>query len=659
MTSETEQKQHTTVYTPRVFSPKNPPPFSSVGFFTYLRTYARRHHEDDANSTIESWQECITRVVNACETQLHVGFTDEEAQEVFDQLYNLKCSVAGRFLWQLGTRTVEESGLTSLQNCAFTVVNKPILPFTWTMNSLMCGSGVGFRVLPEDVEKLPMVRPATAKREDSKDADFIVPDSRAGWVKLLEKTLKARFYSGRSFTYSCLLLRSKGAPIKGFGGVASGPDALCEGISNINKVLDKYNGKKINSTGALDIMNIIGAIVVAGNVRRSAEISIGDCKDVEYLRAKRWDLGDVPNWRANSNNSVICNDIKDILDNEEFWNGYNGNGEPYGLINLKLHQECGRIGETQYSDTKVAGVNPCSEQSLEPYETCCLSELYLPHINSREILYRCAKNMYRICKHSLALPCPQSKETEEVVHRNMRMGIGITGYLQATEEQRSWLSDCYVMLREYDREYSKKHNWPVSKKLVTCKPSGTLSLLAGVSSGCHPAYSQYYIRRIRISSDSPLIKIVRDHGYHIEPVKRFDGTSDHTTSVIEFPYAFPDGTVCADKGFTAIDQLNVVKRLQKEWSDNAVSVTVTYKPEELSEIKEWLKENYNDNIKSVSFLLHSGHGFIQAPIEPITKEKYEELMLKTRPFISAEGICYKKEEDLIEGDCAGGSCPIK
>ena len=336
-----------------------PPPFNTVGLFTYLRTYARRHNDADPNSTVESWSECIERVVKATNTQLKVGFTNEETTELFSLLYNLKCSVAGRFLWQLGTKTVDKMGLMSLQNCAFVTVNEPVKPFTWVMNFLMLGAGCGYRISLDDIKDFPIVKSSSIIRRDEYDSTYIVPDSREGWVKLLGKVLKAHFYSGESFTYSCVLLRSRGAVIKGFGGLSSGPEVLCDGIKKINDLLNKRAGMKIKSVDALDIMNIIGMIVVSGNVRRSAQLALGDCEDTEYLRAKRWDLGNIPNWRCYSNNSIICNNIEEILKNNEFWDAYNGNGEPYGLINLKLSQTCGRIGETQYPDPNVAGYNPC------------------------------------------------------------------------------------------------------------------------------------------------------------------------------------------------------------------------------------------------------------------------------------------------------------
>ena len=629
-------------------------PFSTVGYITYKRTYARRLNEADPASPTEEYEDTVNRVIASTTNQLNVGFTDEEKQRLKKYLMELKGTVAGRFLWQMGTDTVGRLGLASLQNCAFTVINEPVRPFTWAMDMLMLGSGVGYNIQRKNMEKLPevnidFVRPT---RVDSNDADFIVPDSREGWVQLLGKTLKAAFLSDKknTFTYSTVLVRGKGSTIKGFGGTASGPEDLCWGIEKISEVLEKRVGKKLRPIDALDIMNIIGAVVVAGNVRRSAQIAIGDADDVEYLLAKRWDMGNIPSWRAMSNNSVVCNDIKDL--HEYFWDGYEGKGEPYGLINLRLSRKMGRLGDTNYPDPDVEGYNPCAEQSLAAYETCCLAEVWLSNIESYDEFVDVCKILYRINKHSLALPC-HLDETADIVHKNMRMGIGITGVLQASAEQKAWLEKAYVELREFDKEYSAKHGFPESIKLTTVKPSGTLSLLPGVTPGCHPAYAQYMIRRIRISADHALVNVCREHGYPVEYQQNFDGSEDHSTVVVSFPFSYPEGTVLANQ-MTAISQLEVVKWLQEVWSDNSVSCTVYYRKEELPEIKKYLAKNYKNNHKSLSFLLHSDHGFKQAPFEEITKEAYDELVSKTT-------LITKIAEASFDGgdECATGACPIK
>ena len=623
-------------------------PWGEVGYPTFKRTYSRPLK----NGKTEEWEDTVERVIEACNKQLKCGFSTQEQDGIREMMLNLKGTVAGRFLWQLGTKTVDRLGLPSLQNCAFTVVDSPVRPFTWAFEMLMLGSGVGFNIQREHVYQLPKVkRKVKVTRLDENDADFIVPDSREGWVELLDRVLRASFETGSSFTFATHLIRGKGSAIKGFGGTASGPEDLVWGMLEINRILNERSGKRLRPIDCLDIMNIIGKIVVAGNVRRSAQIAIGDHDDLEYLRAKRWDLGGIPNWRAMSNNSVACEDITTLPD--EFWEGYKGNGEPYGLINLASSRIQGRTGETQYPDPDVMGYNPCAEQSLANFETCCLAEIYLPNIESKDELKKVATLLYRINKHSLAIPCAV-KETEDIVHANMRMGIGVTGYLQATDEQRSWLSDVYVHLRAYDKEYSSHHDFPESIKITTVKPSGTLSLLAGVTPGAHPGYSQYYIRRIRMAADSELASVARNNGYFVEYVRNFDGTEDHSTVVVEFPCQFPAGTMFADD-MTAIDQLNVIRKLQAEWSDNSVSVTIYYRKEELDAIKAWLAVNYV-NTKSVSFLLHSDHGFDQAPLEEITEARYLEMKEKVTPITSLDSL---NMDDIDIADCDTGACPVR
>ena len=628
-------------------------PFGEIGYIVMKRTYSRRLREDDPNSKTEEFWQIIERELEACKKQLKVGFTPEEEEKYARYRLGLKFSTAGRFMWQLGTKTVDKLGLPSLQNCSFVTVNQPIRPFTWAFEMLMLGSGVGFNIQKENVYQLPKLKgKIKIERLDTKDADFIVPDSREGWVKLLGKVLKSHFYSGEGFTFSTVCIRGKGSPIKGFGGTASGPEELCWGVNEIHKILNSRSNKKLRPIDCLDIMNIIGYIVVSGNVRRSAEIAIGDYDDVDFLKAKRWDLGTIPNWRSMSNNSVYSpKNIEDLP--QEYWDTYE-QGEPYGLINLELSKSCGRTGETKYPDIEVEGFNPCAEQSLANFETCCLSEVYLPNIESFEELIDVLQYTYRVNKHSLALHC-SLKETEDIVHKNMRMGIGMTGILQATPEQRSWLKDAYIELRYYDSYYSDLKGFPKSIKLTTVKPSGTLSLLAGVTPGVHPSPAgPYYYRRVRMTADSPLVELCKKHGYNVEPAIEFDGSNSKTTKVVTFPCKIGDG-VPIESNFTYEQQLNVVRRMQKDWSDNSVSCTVYYKKEDLPAIKEYLKKYFPTEMKTVSFLLSQGHGFRQAPYETITEEQYNADIKNITPITSAN----ISEDSFEVVDCATSVCPIK
>lgn len=627
---------------------KAPWGFNGLGEIVYRRTYSR---DIESLGRKEYWHETIERCINGAQA-IGANYTKEEAERLFDYIFNLKGIFAGRCLWQLGTPLVEKMSGVSLVNCWMTTISK-VEDFQFLMDHLMVGGGVGFTVERANVHDFPKVQNVGyVRHEKTNDADFIVGDSRNGWSALLGKVLKSYFETGESFTYSTILVRGYGATLKTFGGTASGPEVLIEGIQNICDILNARVGKKIRSIDALDIANIIGKIVVAGSARRSAQIAIGDPDDFLFLKAKNWGKGDIPAWRANSNNSIYADSYDEIID--EFWKGYDGSGEPYGLINRNLIRKNGRLSE-KVNDNKVIGTNPCGEIGLEDGEPCNLAEIFLPNISSKEELFDVSALLYKTQKAITTLAYPY-KKSRDVIERNRRLGQGITGWLQATEEQLSWVDDAYKNLKAVDEKWSNEIKINKSIKLTTVKPSGTLSLLAGVTPGIHPAYAQYYIRRVRMGSNDPLVNYCREKGHKVQYDIGLDGKENHTICVVEFPCETPEHATLA-KELTAIEQLEWVVRAQTSWADNNVSVTVYYRKEELPEIQEWMKKNYKNKVKSVSFLLHSDHGFIMAPYEEITLDTYNKLKSKIK-----DGINFTDSSniDLLDSlECEGGACPIK
>ena len=617
---------------------------NGLGEIVYKRTYAR---VVEGESRTENWKETIVRAIKGAQA-IGAGYTQEEAERMFDHLFNLRGTFSGRALWQLGTKLGSQYG-DSLNNCWTVSIRRP-KDFLFIFDELMMGGGVGYSVKRADINELPKVKKnVSVTHVASKDADFIVPDSREGWVKLLKQVLDAYFVTGKSFTYSTILVRGKGEVIKGFGGKASGPLPLIDGMTKVGNVLKSREGKKLRSIDVLDIANIIGSVVISGNVRRSAQIAVGDSDDILYLRAKRWDLGNIPNWRAFSNNTVAA-DAADYL-SDEFWDGYNGKGEPYGLFNQRLSQTYGRLGELIDDNCELP--NPCAEQILESYESCNLAEIYLPNIRTLEEFKDVAALLYKTCKAITRMEYLY-EETNEVIHRNSRIGIGITGIVEAIDKMENWAGEVYTHLREFDNYWSDLNNTARSIKLTTVKPSGTLSLLAGVTPGVHPAFARHYIRRVRMASDDALVEYCRAKGYDVEYARNFDGSNDYNTSIVSFPAKSNDDAILA-KDMTAIRQLELVKRAQTLWSDSSVSVTVYYRKEELAAIKEWLAENYENSVKSVSFLLHSDHGFDQAPYEEISEELYNELSTRiklTEAYNDFGGM-------LSIEDCEGGACPVR
>ena len=639
-------------------------PWGPIGYITMKRTYARwrdakgvvdpleedRHHK-------EEWWEVVERCVNGSLT-LGVRLTMEEAKRLFEHVFYLRGIFSGRGLWQLGTPKVERMRVQdTLQNCWHVAIGgtDPSRPFCFLFDELMMGGGVGFSLHPRHVYELPRIQhDVRIKRFDTVDVDFIVPDNREGWVELLKRVFDAFYTTGKDLTYSAHCIRDKGAPIRGFGGTASGPSELCFGMDKIASLLRSRVGMKLRPIDCLDICNILGDIVVAGNVRRSAEIAIGKNTDGDFLKAKNWELGEIPAHRSMSNNSVFADHADEL--SPAFWAGYDGSGEPYGLINLTNSQRYGRIadGLNYRPDTDVVGVNPCGEITLASFESCNLCDIFLPNCDEEQFM-DVALLLYKVLKGIACLPALYP-ETNEVLRKNRRLGIGVAGFLQVPEMHKPELfTRVYRALESLDEEWSRELGVNASIKLSTVKPGGTTPLLPGVLPGASPGFSEFYIRRIRFGAEDPLVAVCREHGFHVEPEVRLDGSRNLKLMVVDFPVKVAEGAILA-KNLTAIQQLEYVCWLQEWWSDNSVSVTVYYRKEELSDIKAWLKKHYHKRLKCISFLLHKDHGFAQAPLEEITEEKYLALVAASTPITRVGDVGSELIEDL---SCDSGSCPTR
>lgn len=639
---------------------------SDYSYLVYKRTYARRLNSDDIHSKTEEWGNTIDRCINSLRTDLKLNLSLEDEYCLRYNISNFKASLAGRFLWQLGTKTILDNGFLSLMNCSYFQIDN-IKQFGRIFNNLMLGCGVGFSVENKYIKNLPPILNKDIKIiHDNNDNNYYVEDSREGWVELLNKVINSYFVNGESFKYNTSKIRKEGDILKSFGGVSTGDKYLIEMINNLNDILNKNKGLKLRDIDVCDMICTISQCVVAGNVRRAALISISDATSYNYLNAKRWSNGDIPNYRAFMNMTVVCDDFKDIINNSEFWHNYQ-DGEPFGFFNRKLTVSCGRIGETQYKEKSFdVGLNPCGEMNLEDGEVCNLAEIVLSRYESYNELLMIAKILYKACKHAYLLQT-KDKGINEICNKNFRIGISITGYLETTEEQKQWLPILYKDLREYDILYTDlmnelypEYKFNYSIKLTTIKPSGTLSSILNTTCyGIHPSFSKHMIRRVRISKNHELNNICKKAGYPVYPNIKFDGKEDETTNIIEF-YIKSNDNAILQKDMTAIDQLEIIKRLQRDWSDNSVSCTVYYDLEELPKIKEYLLKNYNDNFKSLSFLMRYNHGFINAPLEEITEEEYNKKMKNIKP-INLDLLKEIDDNDLYDNndECKNGVCPIR
>jgi ribonucleoside-triphosphate reductase len=628
------------------FSDEN---WSNIARVVLRRTYLRERPEPMTGSTHESFKEMVERVIRGNTRLVSSGeLLSNEVELLANMFLNRKAMSAGRGLWFSGAPSHDRLGGAALINCWGTT-SEVYENFVMAMDLLMLGGGVGMSVEQRFTSKLPKIKKGVIIRHvSSKDADFIVPDSREGWCDLIRRVFQSWFVTGRSFTYSTICLRGYGESIKGFGGKASGPLPLIECVENLSKVFASREGKSARPIDCADLLCIIASMVVAGNVRRSALMILGDPWDKDYLKAKRWDLGGIPSYRANANFSIVIDDPEDF--HPLYWKTFEA-GEAFGIFNRKATQAFGRMGEKKKDTAQV--VNPCAEATLEDGESCNLQEIFLPQIVDEDEFVLAARLMHRYGKR-VTLEHFHNPKNDEVIRRNRRIGTGITGCLQSPLFNPKSLDRAYAAIQEENREYSKVLGIPESIRTTVVKPSGTLSLVGDCTPGIHPAYSRYYIRRVRFAANDPLIPILRAAGHPMEPVRKFDGTIDHGTQVVQFFMQTPEGTPCADEGFDTWKQLDVVSMAQKHWADQAVSCSVYYKRNEISAIKQWLIDNLK-NLKTISFLCHSEHGFDQAPLEAIDKTHFEKMSTSVKPL----DMNTITGGDLESLECAGGFCPVK
>ena len=696
--------------------------YNGLGYFVYKRTYART--KEDGNSE-EFWETC-QRVVEGCFNIQKVHCrqnglpwnepkSQKTAQDMFDRMWQFKFTPPGRGLWMMGTDMVLEKGVASLMNCAYHSTKDLdedfTAPFTFLMDMSMLGVGVGGDT--RGAGKVRLVTPRVSLEP------HVVPDTREGWVDLIRTILLA--FAGKEdypSTIDFTKVRKRGEPIKGFGGVSSGPGPLQDLVKGITKILMPGDNEisfegdsiltvsyspstassRITSTQIVDVSNLIGRCVVAGNLRRSAEIMFGDPSDKDFLRLKdptslnalyaiqrelnaslesllASEAGDtggtlkaslenslkeiaeeiaehpLMSHRWASNNSILA---RVGMDYAPFVDAIMDNGEP-GFAWLENARKYGRMMDPPNDkDYRVMGTNPCGEIVLESAEFCNLSETYPAHHDSLEDFKQTLKVAYLYAKTVTLIPS-HNPRANAVAMRNRRIGCSMSGIAQAIEKfgYREFLDLCdngYEYLQTLDRIYSEWLCIPRSIKMTTTKPSGSVSLLSGATPGIHFPHSEYYIRRVRVEETSPLVEAVRKAGYDVEP----DKYTPHTV-VVSFPIHEQNFSK-SKNDITIWEQFSLAAAIQAHWADNAVSITVTVKPEEKKDIKRCL-EVFETQLKSVSLLPLKDHSYVQAPYEAITKETYYEMFSRLLPLDLSNTSMHDASTE--EKFCTSDVCEIK
>lgn len=651
--------------------------FNGLGEFVFYRTYSRV--KEDGKK--ESFLDTIRRVVEGCyEIQrrhcrkIHIPWdydkAQRSAQEMFERMWNFKFLPPGRGLWMMGTEFMWERGSAALNNCAFVstddrIESDPAEPFCFLMDMSMLGVGVGFDT--KGAGKVCVYEPA------DKEHVYVIEDSREGWVDsvraLIWSYTKNPEMGHVTFDYSNI--RVAGSEIKGFGGKASGPGILRDLHDLMREHFSKRTGSTLSSVDITDLMNYIGRCVVAGNVRRTAEIAFGEPHDEQYCSMKNplatllesdyaafYDVtGSI--YARGSSTAIIEDFIGDdgVLSIPEgrlkpaidTWNALNhhrwasnnsifayigmdykfvgqqiaSNGEP-GLMWLDNMRDYGRMidGRQPGIDGRVKGGNPCLEQSLESYELCNLVETFPNNHSDAQDYMRTLKFAYLYAKTVTLLPT-HNPRTNQVTLRNRRIGLSQSGIAQAFAKfgRRRMLVDfCdagYNEIRRWDSIYSEWLCVQKSIKVTSVKPSGTVSLVAGATPGIHYPEASTYWRRVRLAKDSPLVTILSNAGFHIEP----DVKDQERTVVVRFGVS--DERVRPVAQVSIWEQIANVVDYQRYWADNQVSCTVKFKPQDADQIFRVL-ETFEDQLKGISFLPLYDHGYAQAPYEACTASEVQE-----------------------------------
>jgi ribonucleoside-diphosphate reductase alpha chain len=651
--------------------------FNGFGEVTYYRTYSRQLE----NGGQEHWGDTVVRVVQGVISirkshmlnnylQWDENYWQNYALDFGLYLANMRFLPPGRGLWAMGTKHVDRVGSAALNNCGAVDTTDFIAAADWAMDMLMHGVGVGFNTAWKGCTKV--------SSDTSTSVKFVVQDSREGWVASLRYLLgcyiphsKKDFKDSVSedyyiketmrnkmpeFDYS--VVRPAGAVIHGFGGIASGPEPLIKLHERVHAVMKRYLKGEINEVRCVaDVMNSIGACVVAGNIRRSAQIALGNVNSDTFLNLKNYSLNPERmeiGWM--SNNTVMLEKDEDFLRIPEIAERIRDNGEP-GIFNLINIQKFGRF--TDEMPDKATLSNPCSEIPLESYELCNLAEVFPTRCVNEQgelndaVLYQAIKYA-TFYASTVSLLATHRSETNAVIARNRRIGVSLSGVADWMDKiGAAYLSrklrQCYKIVRAENTFLAEQAGVPKSIRVTTIKPSGTISQLAGVSSGVHFPTFKYAIRRIRIAMNSPIADVLVQNGVPHEK----DVYSDNT-----YVFEFPIDQGCTRKAtdVSAWEQFSLLTMMQRHYSDNMVSCTVYFDKETEGNQIEQMLGQYIHLIKSVSMLPHTEAGaYAQMPYEGITKEQYEE-RLKNLKAIDWSSFC--KSDGMDSKFCTNESCDI-
>lgn len=652
------------------------PPMTELGMLVYYRSYSR-YLENEGRR--EYWWETVKRAVEF-NCSLDPNVTHEEAEQLYDNIFNLRQFLSGRTFMAGGTAVTEKSTMFNF-NCSATKITK-MEDFIELFYLLMLGSGVGVRIMKKDIEQLPELKtdialinqPYTDLYSDGyrlehtrffinlkeKKATIMIGDSKEGWTEALRYYFllftKPKYENIKTVKLIYDFIRPKGTRLKTFGGTASGHINLQKMFEKIHQVICNSEKKwhKLLPIDCLDIATIIGENVVSGGVRRAAEITLIDSDDEACINAKNnlfqqidgeWRINDKIIHRRVSNNSIMYQTKPSREQLHQHMEKIRFSGEP-GFVNVK---------EATRRREDFECVNPCAEILLANKGMCNLTTVnVMAFVKNGELLYDALLEAQRLSVRAglrMTLVDLELAEWDFIQKRDRLLGCSMTGYQDMVnasglswEDQKILLNDLWSIAIRTAEWYARDLDIIDPKLVTTIKPEGTLSQLPTVSSGLHFAHAPYYIRRIRIWATDPIVKACEEMGYPIYP--EVGQTEENCmTKVLEFPCKSPEGRTKYD--VSAIEQLKIYQMFMEYYVDHNASITVHVREHEWDEVEQWVWDNW-DTIVGISFLSLDDNFYELAPYEAITKEEYEKRLSEMQPFNPDLITKYEHFDSVIE-----------
>ena len=620
--------------------------------YIHKSRYARFIEEEKRR---ESWTETVSRYINFISNHLkskhkHIIPNKGELEEA---IINLDVMPSMRALMTAGPALDRDH--TAGYNCSYIPIDS-VRSFDEVMYILLCGTGVGFSVERNNVEKLPKI----AETMEQSDTVIVVEDSKTGWAKAY-KELIAMLYTGQIPKIDVNKVRPAGARLKTFGGRASGPQPLVNLFDFTINTFKNAVGRQLDCLEAHDIVCKIGEVVVVGGVRRSALISLSSIQDDRIRKAKMGQWWQDNPQRALSNNSACYTRTPDIgLFMHEWKALYDSKSGERGIFNREAAKK--KVQENGRRDVEHEfGTNPCSEIILRPYQFCNLTEVVIRATDDEKSLKKKVRLATQLGTYQSTLTDIKylRKIWRDNTEEERLLGVSLTGIMDnklTIKAEEELLSGMRKVAVDTNKKLAAELKIPQSAATTCIKPSGTVSQLVDSASGIHSRHNDYYIRTVRGDNKDPLTQMMKDQGIPSEP----DMMNPNNVSVFSFPQKAPKGAITRER-YTAVEQLETWLRYQRHWCEHKPSCTVSVKESEWMEVGAWVYKHF-DEVSGVSFLPHSDHTYQQAPYQDIDEKKFKEELKKMPTNVDFEKLSDYEDEDNTTGtqelSCTAGACEL-